>query len=113
MRPWVGKLRQKTIHKTLLHLILLGMAFVLYPLNALEKDVGVSLGGNSAVPSMSFAYNVSSEQEVDQIIIHAQKVGAKIVKEPQKVFWGGYSGYFSDPDGYLWEVAHNPFVKTR
>jgi uncharacterized glyoxalase superfamily protein PhnB len=52
---------------------------------------------------------VASEAEVDQTIDQAVSVGATLVKPPQKVFWGGYSGYFKDPDGYLWEVAHNSY----
>jgi hypothetical protein len=51
---------------------------------------------------------VASEAEVDQTIEQAVSAGATLAKPPQKVFWGGYSGYFKDPDGYLWEVAHNP-----
>ncbi len=54
------------------------------------------------------AHNVSSEKEVDEVVNQAVNAGAQLVKKPQKVFWGGYSGYFKDPDGHLWEVAHNP-----
>ena len=58
---------------------------------------------------MSLAWNAGGEAEVDSIMAHALACGAALVKPPQKVFWGGYSGYFADPDGHLWEVAHNPF----
>ena len=56
----------------------------------------------------SLAQNVASEAEVDAVVNQAVAAGATLVKAPQKVFWGGYSGYFADPDGHLWEVAHNP-----
>lgn len=59
---------------------------------------------------MTLAYNAKSEAEVDDIIGLAKMIGATVVKRPQKVFWGGYSGYFTDPNGYYWEVAYNPFV---
>jgi uncharacterized glyoxalase superfamily protein PhnB len=52
---------------------------------------------------------VDSEAAVDELLEQAVSAGAKLVKPARKVFWGGYSGYFADPDGYLWEVAHNPF----
>ena len=54
------------------------------------------------------AHNVESEKEVDEVVVQAVDAGAKPVKKPKKVFWGGYSGYFKDLDGHLWEVAHNP-----
>ncbi len=53
-------------------------------------------------------YNAYSEAEVDQIIRNLGAKGVSIAKQPQKVFWGGYSSYFADPDGFLWEVAYNP-----
>jgi len=56
----------------------------------------------------ALAHNVQSEEEVDEVINQAIAAGATLVKKPQKVFWGGYSGYFKDLDGHLWEVAHNP-----
>lgn len=62
-------------------------------------------------PTFTLAYNVKSETDVGRVIEEARSVGATIVKEPKKVFWGGYSGYFADPDGYLWEVAYNPFIQ--
>lgn len=81
----------------------------LYPKYKLAKDVGVSeeRGGFTGI---TMAHNVKSEEEVDEVVGLAIKSGATLVKEPQKVFWGGYSGYFADPDGYLWEVAYNPFT---
>lgn len=80
----------------------------LYPRDALAEDAGVPAEG-SGFPGFTLAHNVTSEAAVDSLLEAAVAAGAKLVKPGQKVFWGGYSGYFSDPDGFLWEVAHNPF----
>ncbi|MCK5382130.1 MAG: VOC family protein [Gammaproteobacteria bacterium] len=79
----------------------------LYGREALAEDATVSAEGYG-FESFSLAHNVQSEAEVDEIISQAVEAGAALVKKPQKVSWGGYSGYFKDPDGHLWEVAHNP-----
>ena len=79
----------------------------LYNRKSLAEDATVSPEG-SGFTGFTLSHNVASESEVDQTIEQAVSVGAKLVKPPQKVFWGGYSGYFKDPDGYLWEVAYNP-----
>jgi catechol 2,3-dioxygenase-like lactoylglutathione lyase family enzyme len=79
----------------------------LYGKEALAEDAQVSAEGEG-FEGFALAHNVSSEQEVDEVIAQAVDAGATLVKKPQKVFWGGYSGYFKDPDGHLWEVAHNP-----
>ncbi len=79
----------------------------LYGREALAEDATVSAGGRG-FESFTLAHNVGSEQEVDEVVVQAIGAGATLVKKPQKVFWGGYSGYFKDPDGHLWEVAHNP-----
>ncbi|GAA5496729.1 hypothetical protein Rhal01_02914 [Rubritalea halochordaticola] len=81
----------------------------LYGREALAEDAQVSSAG-SGFPGFALAHNVTSEEEVHEVLDLARAAGAVIVKEAQKVFWGGYSGYFKDPDGYLWEVAHNPFL---
>ncbi len=80
----------------------------LYGREALAEDATVSPEGGG-FESFALAHNVSSEPEVDELMSQAIDAGATLVKKPQKVFWGGYSGYFKDPDGHLWEVAHNPF----
>ncbi|AJR09003.1 VOC family protein [Photobacterium gaetbulicola] len=84
-----------------------GVCLALYPLHALAEDVSpdfkVEKTGFSGV---TLAHNTRSKQEVDAVLILAEKAGGKIEKQAQDVFWGGYSGYFSDPDGYLWEVAY-------
>ena len=79
----------------------------LYGREALAEDATVSEEGNG-FESFTLAHNVHSEEEVDAVMAQAVAAGATLVKKPQKVFWGGYSGYFKDLDGHLWEVAHNP-----
>ena len=74
---------------------------------ALAADAKVSPEGNG-FESFALAHNVRSESEVDEVMSRALEAGGTLVKEPEKVFWGGYSGYFGDLDGHLWEVAHNP-----
>lgn len=85
-----------------------GVVLSLYPREKLAEDALVPPDGQG-FPGFTLAYNARSEAEVDEIIRDLKSNGVKIAKEPQKVFWGGYSSYFADPDGYLWEVAYNPF----
>ena len=85
-----------------------GFVLALYPLDKFAEEVG-SAPDPVSTPGFTLAYNVDSEAGVHRVIDEAKAAGARIVKEPQKVFWGGYSGYFADPDGYLWEIAFNPF----
>lgn len=80
----------------------------LYGRDALAEDATVPTEG-SGFNSFSLAHNLESEADVDEAFEKAVAAGAEPVKQPQKVFWGGYSGYFKDPDGHLWEIAHNPF----
>jgi len=79
----------------------------LYSRDALAGDASVSSEG-SGFNGFALAHNVETEAEVDQVIEQAISAGATLTKPAQKVFWGGYSGYFKDPDGHLWEIAHNP-----
>ena len=79
----------------------------LYGRDALAEDATVPPQGEG-FEAFALAHNVHSEQEVDEVMAQALQAGASLVKQPQKVFWGGYSGYFKDLDGHLWEVAHNP-----
>jgi len=81
----------------------------LYGRDALADDATVDSAG-SGFESFALAHNVHSEAEVDAVVRQAVEAGATLIKKPQRVFWGGYSGYFADPDGHLWEVAHNPFA---
>ena len=79
----------------------------LYSREALADDATVSAEGGG-FGGFTLAHNVNSEPEVDRLLEEAVAAGATLVKPGQKVFWGGYSGYFKDPDGHLWEVAYNP-----
>ena len=79
----------------------------LYPRTDLAKDAQVGEAG-SGFRGFSLAHNVKSKEEVDRIIQLAVQSGGKIVKPARDAEWGGYSGYFADPDGFLWEVAWNP-----
>ncbi|MEM6614947.1 MAG: VOC family protein [Pseudomonadota bacterium] len=81
----------------------------LYGREPLAKDAGVSPDGEG-FRGIAFCVNLKDEGAVDAFHARAMEAGAAAVKMPQKVFWGGYSGYLSDPDGHLWEVAHNPFA---
>lgn len=84
-----------------------GMALSLYPRSALAQDAGIPPEGHG-FSGITLAYNARSREEVDAVLAEAVAAGAKLLKQAQEVFWGGYSGYFSDPDGFLWEVAWNP-----
>jgi predicted lactoylglutathione lyase len=79
----------------------------LYPWKKLAQDALVSAQGNG-FRGVTLAHNVKTKAEVNKILNKAKKAGAKIIKPAQDVFWGGYSGYFSDLDNHLWEVAYNP-----
>ncbi len=79
----------------------------LFPRKSLAKDAGISPTPASST-EFSIGHNVNSKKEVDQLMVQAKKGGAKIVKKAQETFWGGYSGYFKDPDGHLWEIAWHP-----
>ncbi len=87
-----------------------GTVLSLFGHDALANDANLPADAPAQFRGVSLAWNGTSEAEVDRIFAHAKACGAKVVKEPHKVFWGGYSGYFADPDGHLWEVAHNPFI---
>ncbi|PPC79495.1 MAG: glyoxalase [Hyphomicrobium sp.] len=86
-----------------------GIVLGLYGRAALAEDAHVS-DGAAGFSGIALAHNVGSDAEVDAVLAEAVAAGAKLLKPGQKVFWGGYSGYVSDPDGHLWEVAHNPFL---
>lgn len=91
---------------------LLGQALGLYPLEALAKDIGVAVAelGHGA---MTLSYNGRNRADVDAVMKAADKAGAQILKPAEEVFWGGYGGYFRDPDGHIWEVSMNPFAPLR
>jgi catechol 2,3-dioxygenase-like lactoylglutathione lyase family enzyme len=81
----------------------------LYPRHLLAEDAQVPRDG-AGFPGFSLAHNRLSKEEVDATLAEAVAAGARLVKPAQDVFWGGYSGYFQDPDGFLWEVAWNPYM---
>lgn len=81
----------------------------LYLRDKLAEDATVASEG-SGFKSFTLAHNVKSEDEVKQTLELAKAAGARIIKQAAKTNWGGYAGHFSDPDGFLWEVAYNPFT---
>ena len=89
-----------------------GFHLALYPREELAKDATLNAAG-SGFKGFTLAHNVWSEQEVDNLIGSLRNKGVRIVKEPQKVFWGGYSSYIADPDGNLWEIAYNPYLEKE
>ena len=83
----------------------------LYRRNKFPDEADVSFADPRAgTPTITLAHNLPSIEAVDAAMAEAVAAGATLVKQPEEVFWGGYSGYFSDPDGYLWELAYNPFT---
>jgi catechol 2,3-dioxygenase-like lactoylglutathione lyase family enzyme len=81
----------------------------LFPREELAKDAAVPESGNG-FRGITLAHNEPTKKGVDKVFAEAIAAGATPVKTPQDVFWGGYSGYFADPDGHLWEVAYNPYT---
>jgi catechol 2,3-dioxygenase-like lactoylglutathione lyase family enzyme len=84
-----------------------GLRLALWPRKSIAHDTGLALAPASAT-EMTLGHNVGSKAEVDAIMAQARAAGARIVKPAHDTFWGGYSGYFQDPDGHLWEVVWNP-----
>ena len=84
-----------------------GLKLGLWPRRCIAKDAGLAEGSPSAT-EFTLAHNVASMEEVDAVMAQAKEAGATIVKPARKTFWGGYAGYFQDPDLHLWEVAWNP-----
>jgi uncharacterized protein len=83
------------------------VALALYPRHELAKDANIA-GDGHGFSGISLAYNARNREEVDAVLAEVEAAGARILKPAEEAFWGGYSGYFSDPDGFLWEVAWNP-----
>lgn len=86
---------------------LIGQAIGLYPRDALANDVGLPI--TPGFNGMTLGHNVAEKADVARVTDAARAAGATILKEPHDVFWGGHIAYFSDPDGHVWEVSHNPF----
>jgi catechol 2,3-dioxygenase-like lactoylglutathione lyase family enzyme len=87
-----------------------GAVLALWGRGNLAEDAGVA-DSNPGFSGIALAHNARSEADVDKAMAEAVAAGAKLVKPAAKTFWGGYAGYFADPDGHLWEVAHNPYFK--
>jgi len=86
-----------------------GILLSLYPREKLAEDATVDPAG-SGFKGFTLAHNMRTKEGVDQLIEELRDKGVKIVKEPQEVFWGGYSSYIADPDDNLWEIVHNPYL---
>lgn len=84
-----------------------GLKLAIWPRQSLSQDTGLPLNRPSQT-ELTLGHNVSSRAEVDAVMEQAQQAGATIVKPAQETFWGGYAGYFQDPDHHLWEVVWNP-----
>lgn len=91
---------------------LIGQTLGLYPLDKLAEDIGLPMDrlGHGAT---TFGHNLPTKEAVAPLLDLAQAAGATILKPAQDVFWGGHHGYFSDPEGHIWEIAHNPFSPLR
>jgi catechol 2,3-dioxygenase-like lactoylglutathione lyase family enzyme len=84
-----------------------GVVLALWSRESLAADAGLSSAGNGFA-GIALAYNARSREDADAVLAEAGSAGGKVVKPAKDTFWGGYSGYFADPDGHLWEVAWNP-----
>ncbi len=105
----LGWIRSSASQESITFIRLKGVALALFSRASLAEDAGVE-DTSPGFSGVTLAHNVASPAEVDAVMEFAVSCGASLVKKPEKVFWGGYRGYFADPDGHLWEVAHNPFA---
>jgi predicted lactoylglutathione lyase len=100
---WVGQEVQETVFVQAG-----GLALVLWSREKLADDGAIADEGTDGFGGIVLAHNVRSNEEVDEIIATAEAAGATVTKPAAATFYGGYSGYFTDPDGHAWEIAHNP-----
>lgn len=105
-----GWKKMKSSNENISFFQLNGLLLSLYPKGKLAEDATVNSAG-SGFKAFTLAYNTRTKKEVDDIITGLAKKGVKIIKQPEHVFWGGYSGYIADPDDNLWEIAFNPFLE--
>jgi catechol 2,3-dioxygenase-like lactoylglutathione lyase family enzyme len=105
--PTPGIVGREFEHGAVAFFDLAGVKLAVWPRDDLAHDTGLRKSPPSST-ELSIGHNVRSEREVDDVMRQAKEAGATIVKEARKTFWGGYAGYFADPDGHLWEVAYNP-----
>lgn len=110
-RFYTGVLGWRPMHDAdgIVMFMLNGMVLSLFPQHELAHDAQVPNDGKGS--RFTLAQCLRSTAEVDALFAQLRKQQVTITKEPEKVFWGGYSGYFADPDGHLWEIAHNPFLE--
>ncbi|WP_425098810.1 VOC family protein [Tropicibacter sp. S64] len=87
---------------------LIGQALGLYPLSALANDMGLA-EADLSTGAATLSHNLATREAVDALTAKAEAAGATILRAPHEVFWGGYIAYLKDPDGHVWEFAHNPF----
>ena len=85
-----------------------GLALVLWGRAKLAGDAGLDDSGTDGFGGMTLAHNVRSRAEVDEVLDQAASAGARMIRAAQETFYGGYAGFFADPDGHVWEIAHNP-----
>ena len=88
---------------------LIGQTLGLYPKAALAAELGIDVSDIGGFSGVTFAHNLRTKDEVAPFLERVRAAGGNILKEAQDVFWGGHHGYFADPDGHVWEIAHNPF----
>ncbi len=88
---------------------LIGQTLGLYPKADLAEDMGIDVDDIGGFSGITLAHNLPGKAEVDALMALAKAAGAKIVRPAADIFWGGYQGYFADPDGHIWEIAFNPF----
>jgi len=106
--PTAGVVGQEFEHGAVVFIDLqAGLRLALWPRTSIAHDAGLAAGPASST-EMTLGHNVSSKLEVDAVMAKAMSAGAIVVKPAHDTFWGGYAGYFKDPDGHLWEVAWNP-----
>jgi catechol 2,3-dioxygenase-like lactoylglutathione lyase family enzyme len=105
----LGWKRSSSSNENIVFLWLNGIYLSLFPKVELAHDAGIPPEG-TGFKNFTIAHNLRSEKEVDDLIANLESKGVSIVKRPEKVFWGGYSSYISDPDGNLWEIAYNPYL---
>lgn len=84
-----------------------GLKLAIWPRDSISHDTGIPRSGISPT-ELTIGHNVATKEEVDAVMAQARQAGAKIVKRAQTTFWGGYAGYFQDPDDHLWEIVWNP-----
>ncbi|MEP3278152.1 MAG: VOC family protein [Stappiaceae bacterium] len=106
----LGWVRKVARHKHTCFFQLNGMMLALYPRAALMDEGREERQIEKGFAGVSLLLSLCDDEAVDKIFQVAEQAGATILRRPAKVFWGGYSAYFSDPDGYMWEVNHNPFA---